>query len=402
MPTTKGPYIQGNQNLLLSVDFNDFKNSFLSIPKTNILTNISGQYGENNGTYFKTHYYSRVLNVPELGTTTVQSCDIYNDYNGGSGNCCIGLYTFGTSLPVSSSTLYTYSIIYRSATNYTHPNFMYRYEYGPSGYITEAGYHSTANRRHLGDGWYHAWGQFTTSSTTTIVSCYFYEYEYATYNTFDIAGVMLIQGNFIIPPAQFIPVGTTRTNTASLLDLTRRNRSLSLANTSFDSSGQISFDGVSSYVDLGISAYNLGITRYATFCGWLMRTSSDGAAYLISDWNGTGMTLRFNNSSSADFYVYPNNHRITAGFTSTQNVWYHITGVMSYNSMLMYINGVQVGGATLQESIGNTASTLKIGARGDGAAISPQKTGNVHVFNKALSSIEILDIFNSQKTKYGY
>ena len=401
MPTSLGPYIQGNQSLILSVDMND-RNSFLSIPKTNILTNISGQYGQTNETYFKTNYYSRTLNVPEMGNITVQSCDIYNDYSGGSGRCCIGLYTYGTGLSVAASTLYTYSIVYRTATNYTHPNFMYRYEYGNSGYITEGGYHSTSNRRHLGGGWYHAWGQFTTSASTTYVNCYFYEYEYATYNTFDIAGVMLIQGNYIVPPAQFIPVATTRSNTLSLLDLTRRNRSISLANTVFDSSGQISFDGVSSYVDLGINSYNLGITRNATYSGWIMRTSSTGSAYLISDWNGTGMTLRFNNDTSLDFYVYPNNHRITASYSSTQNVWYHLTAVMAYNTMTAYINGVSVGSTTLQESIGNSPSTLKIGARGDATSISSQKVGNVQIYNRALTATEILNNFNKQKSKYGY
>lgn len=402
MPSTKGPYIQSNQNLLLSVDFNDLKNSFLSIPKTNLLTNVGSVYGNLNETYFKTNYYSRVLNVPEIGRTTVYSCDIYNDYSGGSGRCCIQLFNFGGPV-VAGGTIYTYSIIYRSATNYTHTNFLYRYEYGPSGYITEGGVFSNGNRRHLGGGWYHAWGQFTTNANTTSLGCYFFEYEYATYNTFDIAGAMLVQGNFIIPAAQFIPIATTRTNTTSLLDLTRRNRLISLANTVFDSNGQVSFDGVSSYVDLGISAYNLGITRYATFCGWCMRTSSTGQAVLISDWNGTGMTIRFNNNTSIDFYVYPNNHRITASFSSSQNVWYHLVGVMSYNNMFLYVNGNLVGTATLQESIGNTASTLKIGVRGDLAnGYTSMKAGNIHIFNKALTSTEILDIFNSQKTEYGY
>jgi hypothetical protein len=131
--------------------------------------------------------------------------------------------------------------------------------------------------------------------------------------------------------------------------------------------------------------------------------TAGGSAYLISDYDADkGMTLRFNNPSSADFYVYPNNHRVTVAYTFTQNVWYNIVGVMSYGIMYMYINGVLAGSNTLGEDIGNSASTLKIGCRGDATSISAQKTANVQVYNYALSSDQILQNFNTQKSRFGY
>ena len=401
MPTSAAPYLQGNSNLLLAVDMADARNSYRGIPKTNILTGLSYKQSNTNTSTYKVNNYTNTQFVPQLGNVTVYNSDMYNDYGGGSGVCCVQLFSYGEGLAVSGSTLYTYSIIYRSLTGWTSPNFMYRYEYGASGYITEGGVFNASNQTALGNGWYHAWGTFTTNASTTTLYTYFFEYEYVTYNTFSIAGAMLIPGNYIVPPSQFLAFSGARTNTTGLLDLTTKNTGVSLANAVYDSNAQINFDGVSSYVDLGINAYGLGIRRAATFSGWLMQTTG-GSAYLISDWNGTGTTLRFNKPSSADFYVYPNNHRITATYTFTQNVWYNIVGVMSYGIMYMYINGVQVGSNTLGEDIGDSPSTLKIGCRGDTAGISAQKAGNVQVYNYALSSDQILQNFNTQKSRFGY
>ena len=402
MPTSAAPYLQGNSNLLLAVDMADARNSYRGIPKTNILTGLSYVYGNTNTPTFKVNNYTNTQFVPQLGNVTVYNTEIYNDYNGGSGVCCVQMLSYGTGLAVSGNTLYTYSIIYRSLTGYTSANFMYRYEYGASGYVTEGGVFNASNQTALGNGWYHAWGTFTTNASTTSIGTYFFEYEYATYNTFSIAGAMLIPGNYIVPPSQFLAFGGARTNTTGLLDLTTKNTGVTLANAVYDSNGQITFDGISSYVNLGINSYNLGIRRAATFSGWLMQTAG-GSAYLISDYDADkGMTLRFNNPSSADFYVYPNNHRVTVAYTFTQNVWYNIVGVMSYGIMYMYINGVLAGSNTLGEDIGNSASTLKIGCRGDATSISAQKTANVQVYNYALSSDQILQNFNTQKSRFGY
>jgi hypothetical protein len=181
--------------------------------------------------------------------------ETYNDYNGGSGVCCQGAGYFGGA-GVAGSTQYTYSIIYRSNSGYTHPNFMYRYEYGASGYITEGGLHNDGNRTHLGDGWYHAWGNMTTQPGTTSMGFYFYMYEYGTYNTIDIAGVMFTQGPEIIRPRQFIPFSATRSVTQGLLDLTG-NYTIDLSNISFDSTGNIAFDGTNDFIDTNFPAMTI-------------------------------------------------------------------------------------------------------------------------------------------------
>ena len=199
---------------------------------------------------------------------------------------------------------------------------------------------------------------------------------------------------------------TQRLNTdyTNWYDLSGNGRTGTLINSpTYNSSnkGSLVFNGTTNYIDLGINAYNLSITSLATFSGWMMSTSS--TAYLVSDWNNNiGMSLRFNDLNSADFYVYPNNHRITATYSFSVNVWYNIVGVMDVANMYMYINGNLVGTTTLGENIGNSSSTLKIGARGDLAPTSSaQKVSSLQIYNRVLSAAEVSQNFNATRGRYG-
>jgi len=165
--------------------------------------------------------------------------------------------------------------------------------------------------------------------------------------------------------------------------------------------GNIFFDGTDDYIDIGTNVYNMGIRRHATFTGWMTSLSAGGGAYLFSDWNGLGMTLRFNNTTSTDFYVYGNNRRVTVSYTFTPGTWYHITGVMDGDNMYTYINGLLGGSQTLGEDIGSSPSTLKIGPRGDGAGMSNQRVGNALIYNRALSAAEVLQNYNANRRRFG-
>lgn len=193
------------------------------------------------------------------------------------------------------------------------------------------------------------------------------------------------------------------TSDKACFDLSGNNFTASIMNTtSFITASNVpafSFDGGTNYMDLGINAYNLGIRRYATFTGW-MTALNTGPAYLVSDWNGVGMTLRFNNNTSTDFYVYGANHRITYVYNFNPGTWYHLTGVMDGDYMYMYINGVWVATQTLAEDIGSSPSTLKIGCRGDITNLSNQKVACLQIYNKALTSSEIYQNYKNTKDRF--
>ena len=169
-------------------------------------------------------------------------------------------------------------------------------------------------------------------------------------------------------------------------------------------SGSLVVNGTN-YADVGKNLSNMGIINTGTFSGWVYPLSN-GASYVLSDWNLTGMTLRTNDNTSTDFYIYDPSGiqlaRITAYYSFTPNNWYNLAGVMTTTTIYLYVNGTQIG--TPQNytgTLGSSGSTLKVGTRGDGAGGPGNYVSNVQVYNRALSATEVLDNFNSTRAQYG-
>ena len=229
-------------------DTGDVINSFKGKPTTNLLLDIGYTYGTQNQPYFKSSYGTEYDIIPGLGgPVLVNYCNFFNDYPGGSGNCCPSVFYFG-NFSVSPSTIYTYQLIYKTPDGYANANYMYHYEYGPGGYVTEYGLWSDTRTQDLGNGWVHAWGTFTSNAATNYFQTYLFHYQY-TQTKIQIAGVMLTQGDVIIPPRQFISVNTTRSNTQGLLDLAGSN-TIDLINVTFNTNGNMTFDGTNDYISL--------------------------------------------------------------------------------------------------------------------------------------------------------
>ena len=152
--------------------------SFQGVARTNLARGVNYNRSNTNTSSYKYTQGTEVVDIPQVGKRTVKYADHWNDYNGGSGDCCPSLFYYHDGwVSVSGSTTYTYSLIYKTTTGYTHPNFMYRYEYvNSSTYVTEGGVHNDSNRIHLGDGWYYAWGQFTTQPSTNTMILYLFYY----------------------------------------------------------------------------------------------------------------------------------------------------------------------------------------------------------------------------------
>ena len=401
--------LAGTDALVFGYDMGDMLNSFKGKPTTNLLTRIGYDYGEQNSNLFKSHYGYEEVYIPALGKKNAHFCEIYNDYNGGSGNCCLSLFSFG-NFSVSPSTTYTYQIIYKTTTGYANGNYMYHYEYGPGGYVTEYGLWSSSREEDLGDGWKHAWGTFTTNANTSTFYTYLFHYEYATFNKVQLAGVMLTQGSEIFRPQQFIPVGNGLTNTGGLLDLTG-NSLIDISNVSFDSNAQMVFDGSNDYASVGYStAINTPngatyeIMLYPQAAGeFLTRGKSDsgtdpdnprfyvgGSGNIYFDWSITG----------ADTYVD------TVTGTATLNQWNHIVGVAQPGDQLrVYVNGVQASygtvSRTLPATLPNTSDPIIIG----GVTWIPRyftgKVGMVKLYNRNLTPTEIKENFNGIRSRYG-
>jgi hypothetical protein len=406
MAVAQGYGKTSSNGLIFAYDAADMVNSFKGKPGTNILVgpikDFSGYSITNysNGKLFETNGYTEVVNIPTLGFTTVESVEINNVYSGygtdGNYNCCPTLFQYSNSwrsTQLQGNTNYTYQIVYKCDSGYTNPNYMYHYEYRADGtYNTEFGVHDNSRRTELGDGWYHAWGSFTTQPTTAdgYFGCWYYNYN--TKDKLSIAKISLQQGLSILPPKQLITPNTTRSMTEGLYDLVG-NTTLNLSNVSFNTEGMLVFDGTGNYVDV---ATNFGVVseytiEHVSYKGSESRMPIAGrtntAFYQYGD-----NSWAYTHGGVWGEYYYPK--------TVTINGWGHWTIVYNGSYVKIYRNGV-FEGEQATSGTANFSDGFKIGywSGGGGYAWNGQ-IAVVKIYNRALSSSEISKNYNHYKTRY--
>lgn len=395
-----------NDSLVFGYDSNSASKFSPGPPGVNKVTNIGYTYGNRTDTYFKMAYNSQSVVIPKVGKRTSHSVATYNDYGGGSGVCCQQLFNFGGGSVTGGATC-TYQIIYRINDGYTHPNLMYHYEYGPSGYLTEGGLHSDGNREYLGDGWYHAWNQFTLNASATSVTLYCYIYQYATYNRFEIGGVQFTQGSTIFKPSQFLGIGETRSNTSALLDI-KGSASINVGDLTYSTAGLPYFDGTND--QLVLDSYATTVPNGQITVESIVKfTAMNGNKVVVSHGgNGTdkGFLLQYEHGSyGLCFGLYDTPNFIWAktgtGAPATQylNQYIHMVGVYDNDYVRLYING------TLIESTQYTGgferqAYFRIGNEYNRSYYMSGEIPIVKLYNRALTNSEISSNYNTYKNRY--
>ncbi len=405
MACAAGPDVS-ESGLVLALDGANYK-SFKGTPATNVLNQITSNFGNQSSSLFKVTNGSETVLIPSLGYVTSKYMDFYNDYNGGSGNCCPALFTYGTGLAVSPSTTYTYSIIYKTTTGYSHPNYMYRYEYNSGGtYLIEGGVHSEGNRTSLGDGWWFAWGQFTTQATAATLATYLFHYEYATQNRVYVYKAALYAGTYVIPPEHMLNSGEVRGATVATgggwADMTGRSNNGELVNGPTYSSangGSLSFDGVDDYIDLNTNDIITGTNPF-TFEAFYKVTNTSVNAELFGNY-GSGYTSNtiwisgrygvYINTSVPYFQGYP----LGAGT-------YHMAFTRtSAGACVLYKNGVVDGTATSTTSI-SVGQNFRIGSDVNGIGeVFGGNLYNLKIYNRALTAQEVQQNYNATRSRFG-
>ena len=400
--------------LVLCLDAANLK-SFKGVNATNILNSIAyNQSNQSSSTYRVTNGEETVY-IPSLGVVTSKYVDFYNDY-GGSGVCCPNLYSYGTGLSVSPNTTYTYSIIYKTTSGYSHPNYMYRYEYASNGaYAGEAGVHSTSNRTSLGDGWWFAWGQFTTSATTVTLNTFLFHYEYGVQNRVYVYRAALYQGTYIIPPQHMLNIGQVRGTTVATgggwADLSGTSNHGELVNgVSYDSSngGSLVFDGLNTRINLGFSP-TLDISNSITIEGFIYptayKTSGGYGGMIITKTASYYTELDYSGKIRAYFYGLNSPGYHSGNAYVPLNTWTHYAVVRDSASdrIVFYINGKLdrtvtsiTGSITVQQSHPVTLGSY-VGS-------NYEYTGRIasgKIYNRALTALEIEQNFNATRGRYG-
>jgi len=386
---------------VFAYDVADTRNSYIGKPGYNITGTPVAWVGNNNTSDFKTTIGTTTVNIPAIGTREVQYVDIWNT---GASNCCPSLWRYGDwgiSTGVTGNTLYTYSIIYKTNSGYTHPNFMYRYEYNGGSYITEVGVFDTAKRIDLGGGWYQAYNTFTTNASTNLLYLGMWYYQYNVYDTVYLYKASLTQGNHVFPPEQFILPSTTRSSSQGLLPIVG-NSTLNLSNVSFDSNAQMTFDGTDDRFNTGIG--NIGnnvsfaavinssgnATTYNMYMGQLLpyMGALTGNRIIFSDYiNSIQQTI----NTSVDTIITGQNHYVVCtreydGTNTTNKV---------------YIDGKLSTSGTFSGAPTYYGDTIHIGD-GQTSAWYPfyGKINVVQIYNRTLSVAEVQQNYNKYKSRF--
>lgn len=381
---------------------------------TNLLKQITPRGLGGNGINYSGVQGTENVYIPTLGEVTTKWVDIMNDYNnvygtGGTGDCCPSMYGYGDSIAVSGSTLYTYGILYKSTTGYTHPNYMYHYEYSSSGYLTEYGLHTTANRTHLGDNWYWAWNTFTSQSTATIFHTGLWHYEYYTRNRIYVAKVLLAAGNWTgVHPKYWPDVNTSRSSTQAIVDIFGGN-TITANNLVYNADGTFYFNNSSSYLSIpNSSAFNftaaLSIEALVKFDGdsddFIFEKGDVNTQYSLFS-HGSDIVFRTMHAADGGSYHTQNPAKSTVGVTNGQ--WVHIVGSWDGTTKRIYINGELKDSVAKSGALVTTSKGSSVGRFGGDTAgyFFGGSIAKVAVYNIGLTEAQVRQNFNSIRGRYG-
>lgn len=374
-----------------------------------VMSNIANQItpigtGTANGYSFASSTES--VSIPTVGTMTAQVNSGFNNYPSVSTNCCPSLFYYG-NVNVSPSTLYTYGILYKTTSGYSHPNFMYRYEYNSGGtYLTEQGVHSTTNRIHLGDGWYWAWGTFTTQATASYLVTYLFYYNYGTAtDKVYVADVMITQGDYTkLHPRYWPDVNTSRANTSAILDMTNRNV-LTASSLTYANTGNFSFNGSSNQIIFPENSdFN---TQTPTIEVWVKTNATSQNGFWFEKGTVNSQYALFQEGSSITWRLTTNVSSLTAPAASyiNTNQYAQIVGTYTAGDRRIYVNGKQVASDALNYTIPTNTNGCSIGVyggfNGSRGYYYNGEIAIVRFYNRALSASEVLQNFNALRGRFG-
>ena len=202
-------------------------------------------------------------------------------------------------------------------------------------------------------------------------------------------------------------VNGTRSNTEGLLDVTG-NSSIDLANVSFDSNAQMTFDGTDDWLNIPV-ALNAGNFTYET-----VMQASNPSYQIFSAGSGVppsgGTTIQaYVNSSGALINLYApvggsgwqyGSYNNQSGYVGASGAIRHIVVVNSNTNWKTYVNGVLVGDVTsFAPSVGNAVGVARSAMQA--ASTVSTTVYMLKVYNRALTASEVAQNFNAIKSRFG-
>lgn len=167
------------------------------------------------------------------------------------------------------------------------------------------------------------------------------------------------------------------------------------------------FDGVNDVITDG-SSVSTGLVSISG-CVWFYPVSTTNNFRLFNKYtpsatngyllwySGSTSKIRFDGRNSSAAYLF-----VESTATVSINQWHFTCGVKSGNTWSIYINGVLDNSATLGDATTTfTNNTFKVGAIPEFSLYGQGRIGQVMIYDKALTSTEVLQNFNATKSRFG-
>jgi hypothetical protein len=192
---------------------------------------------------------------------------------------------------------------------------------------------------------------------------------------------------------------TSRANTASLIDL-KRTKDITVANVSFDSTGQPTFDGTDDHIALGASS-QFNIARNVTIEAVVKKDSSGWNGIFGRSDGGSFIHYQLYNDTVNLYFYGPALACVTGNIITSTSKYYHIVATFDGSSAKIYVDGSNTTTAT-------TSSTANVSAA-DNVSVGKVYSSSRHfdgeipvlkVYNRTLTSNEILKNYNAYKNRF--
>ena len=121
-----------------------------------------------------------------------------------------------------------------------------------------------------------------------------------------------------------------------------------------------------------------------------------------ADGNSSGYQLFIDSAERVAFGVITTAgfSRPNAGFTLSENTWNHIVGSYDGSNMRIYVNGILYSTTPQSGSILTSNANLYVGMSFAGEEF-PGSIAVARIYNRGLSTSEVQQNFNAQKTRFG-
>lgn len=315
--------------------------------------------------------------------------------------CCPNHMSYGNISSLSGNTVYTISYYFRENSNTCRGgNYIYHYEYGPSGYLTEYGLYDGSRVIDYENGWKRLWGSFTSNAAMTNTQLYSFNYCYDTPIEIQIVGYQFEQKSW--PTKYVYESNGVRTNTAALIDLSPQKKTITLDSMTYGNYNAISFNGSSNFLridDPGLVSYDwtmefvFKMAALPASLGMLLCPQSAGIDQFINVDSSGNFNAKFAQTADTGERTWT-----VSGLSISQ--WYHAVVVRTRSNVYIWINGIRTSFTDTQDNAAWDGQWY-VGQRGNSTLYFNGEIPILRAYSRALSDEEVKTNWEATRGRFG-